>query len=249
MEEVMKKQGWFLLGLFLLFFNGINVCNGFGSATMNLEKARKVIEKSDANSCFLIGGFTLLHKSDRSLVNAQIAEKVGEEDNQFFDGTFYTKIELVNREKAKRYKIDLKPITGCEHGYYRNQKELERNTADPYWVLEVPPGSYELDTIACNYRLAKDGYYDYQSTLFQGPLSRVLHQRITFQANSGQIIYMGDYQCLLATYIYWSLDLICPLFKTNIKLDNNFENVKNLLLNTNDNFKKKLDRFELISIL
>jgi hypothetical protein len=126
---------------------------------------------------------------------------------------------------------------------------LERNTVDPYWVLKVPSGNYELDTIVCKYRISKDGYYDFQSTLFEGPISRALHKRITFQADSGQIIYLGDYQCLLATYIYLTSTTICPLYKVKFKLENNFENAKTLLLNSTANFQEKLGRLELIFIL
>lgn len=237
----------YLLGLGILALALSTVCFGFGSPVIPIEKVGKTIQKSDKDSCLLIGSFTLLHKTDPSIVPATFAE---DKSILNMDCRFDTFVEIVNPASQKKYAIGFKPIPGSNPRYY-NSKKFDENAADPYWVLEVPAGTYQLDTIVCKYSIHKDGYEDYYSHLFDVPVSRVVHQKITVEAKAGQVIYLGDYAAQLATHILFdNHSTLYPFSTFDMTLKNNFDAAKTTLMEkVDEKTKAKLSQMEFVSAL
>lgn len=237
----------YLLGLCILVLALSTVCFGFGSPVTPIEKIGKTIEKRDENSCFLIGSFTLLHKTDPSIVPATLAE---DKSPLNMDCRFNTFMEIVNPESQKKYAVGFKPIAGSNPRYY-NSKKFAENGADPYWILEVPAGTYQLDTIVAKYSIHKDGYEDYFSHLFDVPVSRVVQQKIFIDAKAGQIVYIGDFEANLTTHILLdNQNRLYPFRMFNMALKNNFDAAKTALMEkVDEKTKAKLSQMEIVSAL
>ncbi|HYH03017.1 MAG TPA: hypothetical protein VEC37_07955 [Bacillota bacterium] len=245
----MRKFYSFLLVSLIIVLSGVStVCWGLGSPAMDMEKAYKTIGKSKGNSCFIVGRFTILHKNDPSIADPKLVQG---KENINTDCLFNTCMELVNLENNKKYELEFKPIPGSVARYYFSQKKLEENAADPYWILEVPQGNYELDNVICKFTLRKDGFMDYNDQLFNIPVARLLHKKISIQAKPNQIVYIGDFQANLTThFIMDAQNYFYPFRKFNLEYSNNFESAKSALINgANDKIKEKLNQFEIVSII
>ncbi|HYH05224.1 MAG TPA: hypothetical protein VEC37_19200 [Bacillota bacterium] len=215
---------------------------------MSVEKAAKSLERHKGDTCFLIGSFTILHKEDLTIADPKILDgnRVINSDCQF-----YSYIKMINLENGKTYNIVLKPITGSITGYSYGAKQLEKNTANPYWVLEVPPGVYKLATMFCDYKINKPGYLEYSAVLFGALLPSLIHQEITIDAKPNQMIYLGDFRATLLTYIIAdSENRLYPFCKFQLEFANHFDAAKTALVNgLNDKSQARLDQMEFVSVL
>ena len=135
----MKKIFKYLSGLVILmaFISSISL----GASTVSISQASKSMSDKDKD-CYMLENLPMIHTRDVSVADKDIADNARDING---DSEFNTRIQLVNSDTHKTYEINLKPINGSNTtAYYRKTKQLEENTNDPYWVLKVPAGNYEI---------------------------------------------------------------------------------------------------------
>jgi hypothetical protein len=224
----MKKTGKYFLTLLVLLAFSVSIIAA--ASPFSPDKASGIL-RGNSKKCYIIGGFKLLHTMDPSVGNPEIIET-----GQNLNGQcgFHTKIEVLNTGNNKSYIFDVNPITGSDNRwYYRNAKKLEWNDNNPYWMIEVPAGTYEVKSFTCVVTLTMNGYLPFNEKWIDAPVSRVMGRSVNFNVQENQIVYIGDYQCSLASYI--CLNKITQLYwpwKLAIDLIDNFDTVNETLLNT-----------------
>jgi hypothetical protein len=202
---------------------------------------------SNSNDCYILGGFKLIHTMDPSIGDPDILSTAR---NLNGVAVFHTRIELLNTDTNKSYTFDVNPVTGSDtKWYYRNARKLENNDQEPYWVLSVPAGNYEVTNFTCMVTLSEPGYLPFSEKWIDAPVAKYVKKDLKFSVQNKQLVYIGDYNFSLASYICVSAktNLYWP-YRLTIDLQNNFDSVKETLLNGADSkAKEKLNNLEMIS--
>ncbi|NLY76448.1 MAG: hypothetical protein GX075_14335 [Firmicutes bacterium] len=224
----------------------------FGAGdTMSLEETYKVLENDKGKSGYLIGKFPMVHLRDSSIGYPQI---VNESSDINHEARFSIRMELVNTaNKRKKYTIFFKPVNGSDTGVYYLGKEkmLQENTDDPYWIIKVPAGSYELANFLCSLTLVIPGYQDFREPIYDVPMTELIKRPLNIRVNEKQIVYIGDYDTVLITYICLNkVESLYPFGRLGIKFQDNFEDAKAAFLNGADpSLKEKLNEYQFVSAL
>jgi hypothetical protein len=234
-----------LISMWVILFSSISF--GLGSP-ISLNKAYEDLSKDKGKDCYIIGKFAMTHLEDRAVANADIASEARDINNE---SSFSIRIELVNIDTNKTYLIYQKPVSGSASVYYRNEKMLTENSNNPYWVLKVPAGTYQIRNFICNLTLTMSGYQDFRAAVLEVPVAKVAKKAIHFSARAKQLIYIGDYDTTFTTYICLNNATEIYTFRDlKIDLNNNFETVKTNFINgADDKLKEKLNGYEFISVL
>ncbi len=246
----MKKGFKYLILALILIVITSSISFGAGD-TISLEKAYQELNRDNGKQGYIIGKFPMVHLLNSSIGYPQIVEEA--RDINLY-ARFSIRFELVNAEKKrKKYTIFLKPINGSDTVVYYLGKEklLQENTNDSYWILKVPAGSYELLNFICSLTLTIPGYQDYRQPIFDVPMVELIKRSLDIQVREKQIVYIGDYNTTLITYICLNkVESLYPFGRLGIDLKNSFEEVKTDLLNSADEeLKAKLNEFQFISAL
>ncbi|HBE76873.1 MAG TPA: hypothetical protein DDW65_03705 [Firmicutes bacterium] len=234
-----------LLTVGVVLFSAI--CLGSDSP-MSQSKAYEDLSKDKGKDCYIIGKFAMTHLEDRAVADEKIASE-GRDINS--ECSFSTRIELVNTDTNKTFLLNLKPVNGSATAYYHNEKMLTENSNDPYWILKVPAGTYEIRNFISSLILRMPGYQDFRAAVIETPVNRVAKKTIHFTAQEKQLIYIGDYDTTLTTYICLNAMTSIYTFR-NLKIDlkDNFETLKTDFIDgANDKLKEKLNDYEFVSIL
>jgi hypothetical protein len=238
-------QHFFLLSIGLILISSVSF--GLGSQ-MTIKKAYDDLEKDKGNDCYVIGKFPLTHLMDQTVANPDIASGARDINSNC---TFDIRIELINVENNKVYLINPKPVTGSYGGYYHNDKLLAQNSDDPFWVMKIPVGDYQIRDFICSLILRLPGYQDFRAAVVEAPVTKIVKKSISFSSQPKQIIYLGDYDMTFTTFI--CLNAGTQLYTFNnikVNLENNFEAVKTDFLNgADEKLKEKLNGYEFISVL
>ena len=244
----MKKIFKYLSLLIVLVI--ISASISFGADTISFSKAYKALNQDKGKEGYIIGKFPLIHMKDRSIGYPQVVNEARDINS---DSGFTIRFELVNTEKNKKYTIFLKPVTGSDTTtyYYGREKLLEENNNEPYWVLKVPAGSYELTDFLCSLTLTLGGYQDYRKPIFDIPIAELVKRSVNFKVQEKQIVYIGDYNTTLTTYICLNkVEALYAFRKLKIEFSDNFETTKAAFLTgADDKLKEKLNEFQFVSAL
>lgn len=223
----MKKTARYFLSLFVLIVFSSSIISAAGPVA--LEKASGVL-KGGGNKCYLIGGFKLLHTMDPAVGDP---EEIKTSQNLNGQCVFRTRIDVINTANNRSYSFDVNPVTGSNNKwYYRNDKKLEWNDHNPYWIMEVPAGTYELQNFNCSVTISMNGYLPFNEKWIDVPVSKWIGRTVNFNVAENQIVYFGDYQCSLASY--FCLNKVTRLYgpcRLEIDLIDNFDSVEDALLN------------------
>lgn len=241
----MKKISY-VLCLMLLFLTVFSFISFGANAPLTIEKAYKTISQNNGKDAFIIGNFSMIHTKNRDIVPDDIREACQDIGNSC---SYYVRMQLTNTEKNTQYLFDMKPITGSTA--YRDAKKLEQNAKDPYWVLQVPPGNYEISNFIIKVNINMQGYHTFSEEMLNVPVSKIINRQINFNAAANQIVYIGDFDTVLETYICLAGDnrIYWPR-RVNINLNNNFETVKTNFLNgADDKSKDKISAYDFVSAL
>lgn len=237
-----------LIIIFVVFGSTICLSKNDG---MTLEKAYKKIEKSKNNKAYIIGSFTMFHNRWDYYDERLEDQRLESFENINRDCKVNLVVTLLNTGNNNKYELYFKPVTGSTISTY-SESLLTKNTEEPYWVLEVPPGNYILTAVSFTLSMTKTGYYYFEEQpMVTVPLSRDIKRNVTFDAKANQIVYIGDYFTEFKTnIILHEGKSIYPYNQFKITLTDNFETTKEKLFSqANDNTKEKLNNFEIISAL
>lgn len=224
----------------------------FGAGdTISLEKAYEALNSDNGKYGYIIGKFPMVHLKDSSIGYPQI---INEARDINLYSRFSIRFDLVNAEKKrKKYTVFLKPVNGSDTivYYLGKEKVLEENTSDPYWVLKVPAGSYELGNFICSLTLTIPGYNDYRDPIYDVPMTKLIKRSLNIQAQEKQIVYIGDYNTTLKTFICLNkVESLYPFGKLLIELKDDFEATKAAFINgADDKLKEKLNEYQFVSAL
>lgn len=224
----------------------------FGAGdTMSLKEAYQELNADNGKQGYIIGKFPMVHLKDSSIGYPQI---VNEARDINLYSRFSIRFDLVNSEKKrKKYTVFLKPVNGSDTTVYYVGKEkmLEENTNDPYWVLKVPAGSYELANFICSLSLIIPGYQDYRDPIYDLPMTKLIKRSLNIQVQEKQIIYIGDYNTTLITFICLNkVEALYPFGRLGIELKDGFEEAKTAFINgADEKFKEKLNEYQFVSAL
>ncbi len=217
---------------------------GIGSP-MSLNKAYRDLNKDKGKDCYIIGKFAMTHQLNPDAALTDIATKARDINGE---SSFEIKIELVNTDTNKTYPIHLKPVTGSASIYYRSEKKLTGNGNDPYWILKVPSGTYQIRNFICSLILRMSGYHDFRAAVLEVPVAKVAKKSVRFTAQPKQLIYIGDYDTTFKTHICLAGETIYTFPDLKIDLSDNFESFKSTFIHgANDTLKEKLNDYQLIS--
>jgi hypothetical protein len=219
----------------------------FGASPVTMNKAYNMLTNGD--NCYVIGGFKLIHTVDPAVGDS---EQINTGQNLNGTAIFHSRIELINTDTNKSYTFDVNPVTGSDSKwYYHDAKKLEKNDNEPYWVLSVPAGNYEVTDFTCTVTLTMPGYLPFSETWIKVPVVKLVKRDIKFSVQNKQLVYFGDYNFALASYIclnkqtklYWP-------YKLTIDFKDNFDSVKQTLINGADSkTQEKMNNLEIISAL
>jgi hypothetical protein len=242
MKRFIRFSCLILMGLIL--FSAMSF--GFGPV-MPLNKVYKDLSKDHGKSCYIIGKFHMTNLKDQAVADEDIASEAIDINN---NAKFEIRIELFNTVTNKTYFIYPKPIIGSASVYYHNEKQLAANSKDPYWILKVPAGTYQIRDFLCRLMLRMDNYLDFQATVLDVPVAKVVKKALDFTAQPKQLIYIGDYDTTFTTFICLkAVTQIYTFRDLKIDLNDNFETFKTTFINgADDKLKEKLNGYEFISI-
>ncbi len=224
----------------------------FGAGdTISLEEAYKTINKDKGKFGYIIGKFPMTHYKDGLYGTLEIGDRL-RDINPY--SRFSIRFNIVEAEKKKKkYTVFLKPVTGSDTtAYYPGREEyLLKNTIDPFWVLKVPAGSYELEDFICSLTLNIPGYHDWRGAIYDGPMAKLINRSLNIQVQEKQIVYIGDYHTIIKTFISLDKDnRVYPFGNILIQLQNGFEEAKNtFLIGADDKLKEKLNEYQVVSAL
>jgi hypothetical protein len=243
----MKNLLKFLCLVFILGVMVSSICFGYSGSTMSISKACKDLSQDKGKDCYIIGKFVMIHTEDISIAQPEIAN--GASDLASLS-TFSIRIELLNTNNNKTSAFFLKPVTGSST-YYKNEKQLAENAEDPYWVLKVPAGTYAITNFICSLTVKQPGYQDFREPVIEVPVSKVINRPVNFTTQPKQIIYIGDYDTILTTYIcLYQVTQIYTFRNLKIDLKDNFETAKTSFINgADDKTKEKLNDYDFVSAL
>ncbi len=241
----MKIRTSILIVLLFSLFCFITVVNGLNEGPFPLEKADKAFSDSDGTSCFVAGSFKVIHTKwdiqDPELDNT-------ESINNSTICSLAASLEQLDNNK--NYKLKFKPVSGSDSILYP-KKTLVKNDDDPFWVIAIQPGEYELTTVTFRLTMNKSGYRPFDAEIFTVPLMRDLKRKIRFTAKANQLIYIGDYEADFKTNIRLSrITSIYPVNQCKFSLTDNFEAFNAILTaRANERAKTKLATIEMVDAL
>lgn len=246
----MKKGIKYLIFTLILIVITASITFGAGD-TISLNQAYRDLKSDGGKQGYIIGKFPMVHLRDSSIGYPQI---INEARDINLYARFSIRFDIVNAEKKrKKYTVFLKPVTGSDTVVYYLGKEkmLEENTNDSYWVLKVPEGSYELANFICSLTLTIPGYNDYREPIFDVPMTKLIKRSLNIQVQEKQIVYIGDYNTTLITYICLNkVESLYPFGRLGIDLKDSFEEVKAGFLNgADDELKAKINEYQFVSAL
>ncbi len=238
------KKFLFRFSLLSLFMLLVSATCFSAPAPLSLDKAGKAISSSKGKTCFIFGSFKLVH----TRWNIRDPKLVGSVEDVNNDCKCLISLDLLNVDTNKSFQLKLKPVTGSNTIDYAASL-LSKNDEDPYWVIELPPGNYELATVTFRLTMDRIGYFYFDEDIVTIPIARDIKRRISFNAQAKQLIYIGDYDVDFKSNIgLVAVTQIYPYHQLKVKLTDNFEATKTTLINATE-AKDKLDAFELISAL
>jgi hypothetical protein len=218
---------------------------------MKLEKAFKRLEKAKNYKSYVIGSFTMFHNKWDYYDERLKDERLDSIENINKDCKVNLVATLLNTDSNAEYELYFMPVTGSNFSAYK-ESLLTKNSEEPYWFLEVPPGNYALTTISFTLSISKAGYYDFpEKAMVTVPLSRDIKRDVAFELKEKQIVYIGDYFSEFKTnIILYERTKLYPYNQFKIVLNDNFEKAKEYLFNkANDKIVDKLNNFEIVSAL
>jgi len=117
--------------------------------------------------------------------------------------------------------------------------------------LKVPAGSYELANFICSLTLTIPGYQDYREPIFDVPMEKFIKRSLNIQVQEKQIVYIGDYNTTLITFICLSkVEDLWPFGRLGIELKDGFEEAKTAFVNgADEKLKEKLNEYQFVSAL
>jgi len=230
-----------LVILSLLVVSTFGFAAGFKSSKASVNSLSKL--KLDEKNGLIIGKFTMVH-TRWNYIDPKIKDQ--SEDVNIWSTCILTGL-MMGKEDNQKINFDFKPISGSNFEY--KEALLKKNDADPYWVFEVPPGTYDLATITFELELNKPNYYPFAEKMLTVAFSRDLKRNISVTVNPKQIVYIGDYNIDFKTnVILYKLSGVYPFNQMKLALTNNFDQTKAALFEMAEGkSKEKLNQFEIVN--
>ena len=245
------KKGFKYLSLALILMV-ITTSISFGAGdTISLKETYQELNRDNGRQGYIIGKFPMVHLRDSSIGYPQI---INEARDINLYSRFSIRFDIVNSEKKrKKYTVFLKPVSGSDTVVYYLGKEkmLEENNNDSYWVLKVPAGSYELANFICSLTLTIPGYNDYREPIYDMPMTELIKRSVNIQVQEKQIVYIGDYDTTLKTYICLNkVEALYPFGRLGINFKDGFEDAKAAFLSgADESLKEKINEYQFVSAL
>ena len=107
------------------------------------------------------------------------------------------------------------------------------------------------EILFCSLTLSLAGYQSYRAPVIVVPVTKLIKRNVSIAAQPKQIVYIGDYDTTLITYICLYQQNRLGIFRNlQIDLKNNLDDRKNSFMSSaDDKTKAKLDNFQFISAL
>ncbi len=241
----MKNRSSIFIALLFSLFCCITVANGFNEGPFSLDTAYKEFSNSDGAQCFVVGSFKVIHtKWDIQDPELDNTESINNSSMCSLTAS------LERLDNNKNYKLKFKPVSGSDSILYP-KKTLAKNDDDPFWVIPIQPGEYELTTVTFRLTMNKNGYRPFDTEIFTVPLMRDLKRKIRFTAKPNQLIYIGDYAADFKTNIRLSqMTSIYTANQCKFSLADNFEAFNaTLTARAKERAKTKLSTIEIVDAL